>query len=50
MGFELTTTEKIQKLGNSYYVNIRKDLLEKLELKQNDLVELKIRKISITPK
>ena len=50
MGIELTTTEKIQKLGNSYYVNIRKDLLEKLELSKDDLVELKIKKISTTPK
>ena len=45
MGLELTTTEKIKKIGNSFYINIRKDLREKLGLNEDDLVELTIKKV-----
>ena len=46
MGIELTSTEKVKKIGNSYYINIRKDLRKRLELDEDDLVEIKIKKNS----
>lgn len=50
MGLEITTTEKIKKIGNSYYVNIRKDIRKKLKLTEEDLIEIKIKKIPDNPK
>ena len=42
---ELITTEKVKKMGNSFYINLRKDLREELQITENDLVEIKIKKI-----
>jgi len=46
MVIEITTTEKIQKKGNSYYILVRKEICEKLGISENDLVEIKIKKIN----
>ena len=41
----IETTEKIREIGNSHYVNIRKELMEGLNLKSGDLVKITIEKI-----
>lgn len=43
---EITTTERIQKKGNSLYILIRKEIAENLDVKENDLIEIKIKKIN----
>ena len=43
---EITTTEKVQKKGNSLYILLRKELYEKLNIKENDLVEIIIKKLN----
>ena len=42
---EITTTEKIKKKGNSLYILLRKEICEKLNIDENDVVEIKIRKL-----
>ena len=42
---EITTTEKVQKKGNSFYILLRKEIAEELKITDNSLVELKIRKL-----
>jgi len=46
MVIELTTTEKVQKKGNSFYILLRKEIAEKLDITENTLIEIKIKKIS----
>ena len=41
----IETTEKIREIGNSHYVNIRKELMEGLNLEAGDLVKITIEKI-----
>jgi len=41
----IETTEKIREIGNSHYVNIRKELMEGLGLEKGDLVKITIEKI-----
>lgn len=43
---EITSTERIQKKGNSLYILIRKEIAEKLEISENDLIEIKIKKLN----
>lgn len=45
MVFYIETTERIRGIGNSQYINIRKDFMELLELKIGDFVKIKIEKI-----
>ena len=42
----IETTEKIREIGNSHYINIRKELMEGLNLKKGDLVKATIEKIN----
>lgn len=42
---KIDTTEKIIGIGNSHYVNIRKNFMELLELKKGDFVKITIEKL-----
>lgn len=42
---KIETTERIREIGNSHYVNIRKDFMELLELEAGDFVKITIEKI-----
>lgn len=42
---ELITTERVKKMGNSYYINLRKEIREELGVNDKDLVEIRIKKI-----
>jgi len=39
----ITTTEKVQKKGNSYYILLRKEIADRLGLTNNSLVVLEIK-------
>lgn len=43
---EITTTERVQKKGNSLYILLRKEIAEKLNINENDLIEIKISKVN----
>ena len=45
---KIDTTEKIRKIANSFYVNIKKDFMEVLELKTGDFVKITFEKVEIT--
>ena len=45
---EITTTKKIKKTGTSLCIIITRDLKELLQLKEGDLVEIRMRKIEDT--
>ena len=45
MVIKIETTEKIREIGNSHYVNIRKELMEGLNLESGDLVKITIETI-----
>lgn len=45
MVIKLETTEKIRSIGNSQYVNVRKDFMDLLGLKIGDFVKITIEKI-----
>lgn len=42
---EITTTEKVQEKGSSFYILLRKEIAEELKITKNDLIEIKIRKL-----
>jgi len=42
---KIETTERIRGIGNSQYINIRKDLMELLDLEVGDFVKITIEKI-----
>jgi len=46
---KIDTVEKIREIGNSLYINIRKDIANLLDLHKDDYVKLSIEKI-IKPK
>ena len=46
---KIDSVEKIREIGNSLYVNIRKDIAVLLDLNKNDYVKISIEKI-IKPK
>lgn len=41
--------QKLRQVGNSYVVTIPKEEVERLNLHENDLVGIEVRKLSITP-
>ena len=46
---KIDSVEKVREIGNSLYVNIRKDIAVLLDLNKNDYVKISIEKI-IKPK
>ena len=42
---EITTSEKVRKRGNSLYILLRKEICEKLNISENDMVEIKVKKL-----
>jgi len=48
MVFYIETTERIRGIGNSQYINIRKDFMELLKLEIGDFVKITIEKIEKT--
>ena len=46
---KIDSVEKIREIGNSLYINIRKDIAVLLDLNKNDYVKISIEKI-IKPK
>ena len=45
MVFNIETTERIRAIGNSHYINLRKDFMELLKLKTGDFVKITIEKV-----
>ena len=43
---EITSTERVQKKGSSLYILLRKELCEKLNIHENDLIEIKLKKLN----
>lgn len=41
--------QKLRKVGNSYVVTISKEEMERLNLHENDLVGIEVRKLQVTP-
>ncbi|MBA7542251.1 hypothetical protein ES705_34571 [subsurface metagenome] len=48
MVFNIETTERIRGIGNSHYINLRKDFMELLDLEKGDFVKITIEKVKIT--
>ena len=42
---EITTSEKVQKKGSSLYILLRKQICKELNIKEDDMVEIKIKKV-----
>ena len=40
-------TERIKKIGNSYYINIRKDIMELLNLQEKDYLRITLEKLKL---
>lgn len=49
MQTKVDSVERIREIGNSLYINLRKDIATLLDLKKNDYVKISIEKI-IKPK
>ena len=45
MQTKIDTVEKIREIGNSLYINVRKDIANLLDLNKNDYVKISIEKI-----
>ena len=43
---EITSTERVQKKGSSLYILLRKELCEKLNIQENDLIEITLKKLN----
>jgi antitoxin component of MazEF toxin-antitoxin module len=48
-GVQAMMMQKIRKVGNSYVVTISKEEMERLDLHENDLVGIEVRKLHVTP-
>jgi len=42
-------TQKLRQVGNSYVVTIPKEEVERLNLHENDLIGIEVRKLQVTP-
>ena len=42
---KIDSVEKIREIGNSLYINVRKDIATLLDLQKNDYVKISIEKI-----
>ncbi len=47
MVIKIETIEKVKKIGESHYINIKKDVMELLKLEQGDFLRITIEKIPI---
>ena len=47
---KVDSVEKVREIGNSLYINIRKDIATLLDLKKEDYVKISIEKIIKTKK
>jgi len=45
MVLKIDTIEKVKEIGNSHYVNLKKEIIEVLNLKKDDFVKISIEKI-----
>ncbi|MHA1380703.1 MAG: hypothetical protein ACTSRG_20230 [Candidatus Helarchaeota archaeon] len=45
---KIDTIEKVKEIGNSHYLNLKKEIMEVLELKKDDFVRISIEKIEFS--
>lgn len=41
----IDTIEKVKKIGNAYYLNIKKDIMELLQLEKDDFIKIRIERV-----